>query len=86
MDFEQYIIPDNIEHYRSEKPLQSVHLEFIRHNLDLILDIGEFAAFVAWIDAYPVCMPIPYRSPADALKIAREFYKALKREAKEVQK
>lgn len=81
MDFKSYIIPQNIKHYRADKPLQSVYLEFVQHNADRILDIGEFVAFVHWLEAFPVCMPIPVKQ-GEAVRIAREFLKALRKEQK----
>ena len=81
MDFENYIIPDNLDFYSETKPLQSVYLEFVRKNCSEILDLGEFEALRRWLLSHQVTMPLPLR-PADSHRITREFYKALRKEQK----
>ena len=81
MDFEQYIIPENLDNYNEDKPLQSIYLEFMRKNVAEILARGEFEALRRWICSTNVVMPVPVR-PAESHRITREFYKALKREQK----
>lgn len=81
MDFENYIIPDNLDFYRADKPLQSVYLEFVRKNCSEILDFGEFEALRRWMCGTKVCMPVAV-APQESHRITREFFKALRKEQK----
>ena len=81
MDFENYIILDNLEYYSADKPLQSVWLEFQRKNPSEILDYGEFQALRRGLECIPVCMPIPVTAES-SVRITRDFFKALRKEQK----
>jgi hypothetical protein len=81
MDFENCIIPDNLDYYSAAKPLQSVYLEFVRKNIGEILDYGEFEALRRWLLKIPVVMPVPV-TPQESHRVAREFFKALRKEQK----
>jgi hypothetical protein len=81
MDFEAYILPDNLDYYSAAKPLESVYLEFVRKNIGEILDLGEFEALRRWLCGTKVCMPIAVTGN-DSHRITREFYKALRKEQK----
>ena len=81
MDFENHIIPDNLEFYSAAKPLESVYLEFVRKNCSEILDLGEFEALLRWILSTPVVMPVPV-SPEESHRVKREFFKSLRKEQK----
>ena len=61
MNFEDFIIPEKLEYYRADKPLQSVYLEFVRKNCDAILDCGEFEALRQWLCGLKICMPMPVK-------------------------
>lgn len=81
INFKNYIIPDNLEYYSADKPLQSVWLEFQRKNPGEILDYGEFQALRRWLECIPVCMPVPVTAES-SVRITREFFKALRKEQK----
>lgn len=81
MNFEQFIIADNLDYYHCNKPLQSVYLHFVRQSPDAILEHGEFEALRRWLLSVPGVMPFPVR-PEESHRITREFYKALRQEQK----
>lgn len=81
MNFQDFILAENLEFYRADKPIQSVYLDFVRRNCDAILDCGEFEALRRWLLSGPVVMPFPVR-PEESHRIAREFYKSLRQEQK----
>ena len=80
-DFMEMIKPEYLEHYREDKPIQSVYLEFVRRNPGAILDHGEFEALRRWLYSRPDCFPVAI-TPETSHKVTRDFYKILRKEQK----
>lgn len=75
------IQPEHLDHYREDKPLQSVWLDFLRKNTAEVLDLGEFEALRRWLLTVPQVMPVKV-NPVQSHRVAREFFKNLRKEQK----
>lgn len=75
------IKPEYLDHYREDKPLQSVWLEFIRKNTAEVLDLGEFEALRRWLLGCPQALPVKV-NPGESHRVARDFFKSLRKEQK----
>ena len=71
------IQPEHLDHYREDKPLQSVWLDFLRKNTEEVLDLGEFEALRRWLLRCPKVFPLKIK-PAESHRVAREFFKNLR--------
>lgn len=73
---------DNLDFSRHDKPYQSAWLDFVRKHPAEILNLGEFEALRRWILGKPKCVIVQV-VPETSHRVARDFFKALRKEQKQ---